>query len=79
MLNYTNHTNIKNDNNLYNYYGLYIIIPCGCVFGLFFYCIKIYLYYKFIQSNESVISLQEEIVETTAELVDTTDVEIKIF
>jgi hypothetical protein len=80
MLNYTNHTNIVNDHKAYNYYIIYIIIPSGLVFGLFFYCIKKILYYKITQLNSSVIPLHEEIVVTTAELVvDATDVEIKIY
>lgn len=36
MLNYTNQTNIVNDHKSYNYYIIYIIIPSGLVFGLFF-------------------------------------------
>ena len=79
MLNYTNQTNIVNDHKSYNYYIIYIIIPSGLVFRLFFYCIKIFLYYKIFELNRTVIPLHEEIVETTAELVDAHDVEIKIY
>jgi hypothetical protein len=58
MLNYTNHTNINND-NVHNNYVLYIIFSCGIVFGIVVYGIKIY--YKNIQ-NEQVIPLNERII-----------------
>jgi hypothetical protein len=79
MLNYTNQTHIVNEHKSYNYCIIYIIIPTGLVFGLFFYCIKIFLYYKMFEMNRTVIPLHEEIVETTAELVYVHNVEIKIY
>jgi len=74
MLNYTN----TNSNDLSDVEPLVIFILCGFIIFLIIYVVRMYLYYRFTRINDSVIPINE-IVETTAEIVDTQDVEIKIY
>jgi len=68
MLNYTN---IQNNNNLSDVDTLIIFISCGFIIFLIIYVVRMYLYYKYIQINESIIPINE--------IVETQDVEIKIY
>ena len=71
--NYTIHTT--------DYSILIMVLSCTFLIGISFYSIKKYLYYKFIQINETIIPINEAI--PIVDVVDTelveTDVEIKIF
>lgn len=85
MLEYSNitinNTNTNTNNNSNNII-LIVVLSCTFFIGIVAYSIKLILYYKLFQINESVIPINDGIIVAEIideEIIDATDVEIKIY
>jgi|688.fasta_scaffold535110_1 hypothetical protein len=88
MLEYSNitinntNTNTNNNNNNSNNIILIVVLSCTFFIGIVAYSIKLILYYKLFQTNDTVIPINDGIIVAEIideEIIDEDDVEIKIF
>ena len=83
MLEYSNITiNNTNTNNNNNNIILIVVLSCTFFIGIVAYSIKLILYYKLFQTNDTVIPINDGIIDEEIideEIIDEDDVEIKIF
>jgi hypothetical protein len=76
-INNTNTNNNNNNNSNSNNIILIVVLSCTFFIGIVAYSIKLILYYKLFQTNDSVIPINDGIIDE--EIIDEDDVEIKIF